>query len=470
MTMAVAALLRDRFTAALRVGCPAGVLLLLTALAGCGESDASRNARLTTSMNQALELLDQAHQGYVAPDALGDPDRDRAAWVQDKYRQAIDHLRPVMTDGARAQQFGAAQLLTQLQVARASYTARQAGARWAGMSNQAATVMTQLMAVHRAADLVFRLSGDESTLQGELAGVGRQLDFQLDTLRQRAADLGNRIDANQARRDELTRRRDDLMAQAADLEQQAFTAAQDQGYDLQLQAIELRRQAEQYVGQIERLAVQRDGLDSELAIVAAQITHLDALAGDVSDEIDHSSRRDAAIEQARGQALTVYTDAVEELVAAFSALARAFNDEVAGPFEGAAFHAESAVAAADQAVRAADTRGRQDARLGLLSAKVAAADVHTRYVMVLGSFGQITAVVRDRAQQPAGERGQFFVENHQRIARQQAELIAAVTDRIVEALELAAQLGADDPDAEAAAQTRRLQEYLRQLEAARLAV
>lgn len=442
--------------------------LMAVGMAGCGESEASRNARVAAAINASLELLDEAHQGYVAADAVADPDRDRAAWMQDKYRQAIERLRPVLTDGGRAQQFAAAQLLTQLQVARASHTARSAAARWTAMSNQAATVMTQLAAVHRAAALVLHLSGDESTLQGELAAIGKQLDFQLQSLRRREADLKEQTDANQARADELMAQRDNLMAQAVDHEQQAFTAGQEQAYDLQLQAIELRRQADQIVGRLERLAVQRSGLDSELAIVAAQVQHIAALAGDIGGEQEQSSQRDAAVEAAQQQAVNVYTAAIEDLVVGFSELARAFNDEVVGPFEGAVFHVESAIASADHAVRTADTRGRQDARLGLLSARVAAADVMTRYALALGSFGQITAVIRDRAEQPAGERGQFFVENHQRIAQQQADLITKAAANVREALDLTGQLGAEDPDSEAAAQVRRLQEYTRQLEATRL--
>lgn len=452
---------RFRFLAVCLAAC------LTISLAGCGDSDARRAA---DQLAQAMRLLDEAHQGYVAPDAVADPDRDRAAWAQDKYRQAIERLRPVLTDGGRAQQFAAAQLLTQLQASRASYTARQTAARWAAMSNQAATVMTRLAAVHRAAFTVLHLTGDETTLRGELAGVARQLDFQLQSLRGRETDLRQRIDANQGRADDLAAQRNDLMAQAAQREQQAFTASPEQAYELQLQAIELRRQGDQLVGQIERLAVQRSGLDSELAIVAAQVQHLDALARDVAAEVDLSTRRDTDIEAARQQAADVYNAAIDELVAAFSDLARSFNDEVAGPFEGAVFHAEAAIASAEQAVRVADARGRQDARLGLLSARVAAADVISRYALALGGFGQIAAVIRDHAQQPAGERGRFFAENHQRVAQQQADLIAKAAADIRDALELAAQLGTDDPAGEPAVQTARLQEYLRQLEAARLAM
>ncbi len=444
-------------------------IVLGCTLVGCGESDRDKAARAAHAMRQAMAVLDQAHQGFVAPAAAQNPDASRADWVQAQYLIAINQLKPVLTEGVRSQQHGAAQLLAQLHAARAGYLGRAAAGRWAAMSDQAATVMTHLAAVQRAAILADILTGDESQLQAELAGVRKQIDFQLQSLRQRSADLRKQIDTNQAEADRLMTQRDQLMAQAGELDEQAFTAADKQAYDLKLQAIELRRQADQWVGQLERLSVQRSGLDSESGIVNAQVQHLEALAVDLSGEIQRSAARDGTIAAARDQALQVKQQAVDGLVQAFTLVAQKFNDEVAGAFDQALDQAGAAVNTAQHAVRAAAMRGREDARLGLLAAQVAAADVRTRYVLALGGFGQTVAVVAGQAADAAGPQGRFFTENLHRLAQHQTELTDAATTDINAALELAADLGVDEADSEPARQAARLQAYLSQLNDARIA-
>ncbi|MEM8738975.1 MAG: hypothetical protein AAGG38_10940 [Planctomycetota bacterium] len=423
---------------------------------GC-DDQAARIAQSRANLAEAIELIEQAEQGYASADA-GVPYPE---YRLQTLAAAADRLQALATAGDPVAQAGASRLLAGIRTSQARSATQDAVAAFARVTSQATGLSNYASAVERINALITARGGNRG---GVLAALddGDQLITAGKTQATRdIARLSAQREAVILKANQFNAELADQLARAQQLEQAAFVAEnRDAKRDAYTRAYTVQIEAQANQRRAQEAQIEADRLAEELAARQAELREWNAIAGQVAqlrEEVrtdDADAARDVST---AGSTKTVQLARVQEQLAALSTL---FDQEVAAPLTAAADHAAAAIEQAGRAASLAAPADRSVLALEHLAVQAELAHVLSRHAAYGRDFAQTLASL---AQRPA-VRGTPAVNElgslRSRIDQQAAALTTRAGEVINQALTTARSQQGDGPEGQAyASLSQTLQAY-----------
>lgn len=347
-------------------------------LAACerDETNARQDANLK-KFEQAFQLIERGNSGTVVePGATlpseGEPilPTDIQKYRQEKQAKASELLESLQLSGEPNQQAAAKLLVSHTQTSAAMDSARQASSAWASQ----AVLLSRLTADASAIRLNSRMASDYAGVDFSKAITQAQSSLESkaqerEGLARDVGDLEKKIQAFQARLDQLDQTRQAKVSEADTLSRRAFTAKGRLRYDLYVQASQATKEADNAIAQSDLIKAEMAVENAKLKVEQTRLAGANELVEALEETV--KSLRDRATKTAElGQAAdTRATGLRTEFDANLKQLMAVQGDRVEPAFEAALAKMAEAIENAEAAASSATGNRRGDLELNALATR-----------------------------------------------------------------------------------------------------
>lgn len=414
----------------IRINCflLAGSLTLSLCVAGCDDQVAA-TAKSHAALQEAVDLLDEAEQGYVGPEAGADYN----AFRMDKLREARTQLETLVAEGNNAAtKAGAHRLLAGVKLSQARAATDRAVTGFARLNGHSIGVFDHLAAAQRINALIVARGGDGGA-------VLKALEEGQELVRDSKAGINSSLSELSAQRESATLKAEQLNGEASshftraqEFEEQSRVAPNDEvkrdvftkAYSAQLKGQASQRLAQEQQIEANQLADQIAALRSQLELWDKMGVQVSTLKQRVQMEGDEAARDVSTAGSRKDLALTTISGEVQTLT-------RHFNDNVDGPLNAAASEAESAVAELEKAKGLASASEKSALEFEQAAARVELAHILSRHASFTADFGKML----DAIVQNPNVAGSSTASEYRSQPAELADRAAALVDRAKDVIE-----------------------------------
>lgn len=368
-----------------------GSLVLVALATGCDDQIAT-TAKSRAALDEAIVLIEQSGQGYVT----GDSHADYRAFREGKLAEARTRLDAVIAQASDPViKAGARRLLAGTNLSQAQADLQHAVNSYSRVAASSANLFNYLAAAQRINALIVSRGGDGGSILNALNEGQELIRENITKVNASLSDLTSQRESAMLKAEQLHSEASSDFTRAQEFEEQSRVAPNDQvkrevftsAYSAQVDGQDAQRRAREQEINAEQYAAQIASLQSQLTQWNAMSQRIDTLKVQVQEAGDEAAREISEAGSSKNLVLAEVSEQIE-------AMTTLFENEVRGPLDAAANHADSAIQQLDEAINLADAQAKAGLNLEQIGARVELAQVLSRHAVYTRDFAAILETVR----------------------------------------------------------------------------
>ena len=411
----------------------------VVSLEGCNRA-AGQHAAAAKELSQAIDILNQANQGYVPKTGSGSGLATIAAYRQQMMAKAVAPLQDVLTKGSKTQEVAARRLLAQISTSKANTLAAVAGGSYGTLAAGSNVFVSDAMSVTGAADRAVTLKVDNSDAVKSLQVTAEELTKKQADLQSEIKTAQQARDDQQSQIDQLKQTASKLMSQAQTLSENAMAAESGKKYQMLDRASSLRKKAHSALHQAALHGLTLTGHAHTLDLLTKKKALADEALKLVNDRIASFESEQTSMDAKRQMADQQTQAAGQAMLKKFEQLNKSFAANVDGPYSKAADAIAHAVDMLTKAKADASGSYREDADLDLLSSYIDQARILGAHARATGGYAELVKLAKTAVGKALGDKDAELGKTISDLEAKQKTLTASANSAIAAGEKLAATL------------------------------